>query len=240
MNPTQLYTELFVPNFLNPASITDLNNQLDEVIKNKTRFLVLKGSETVFCNGLDLKWVTNHPNGNYAPEMAAYATFLKKLQTESFISIAAVSGAVSGGGLGLVCACDHVIATEDSTFSLPEGLLGIIPGIILPSLLNRILPYRIKTMVLTGKKYPASIAKEWDIVNEVVAPHQMEATIQNNINTMKSCKINAVGDIKKMLYNHTIDKDQLGLNGINNLINKLKEPEVYDRLKNLVEFMDEE
>ena len=95
--------------------------------------------------------------------MQKYASFLKKIQTEKFISISLVCGSVSGGGLGIVCASDYVIVEDSSTFSLPEGLLGLIPGMILPSLLNRISPQQIKKMVFTGKKYPASFALDCGI-----------------------------------------------------------------------------
>jgi enoyl-CoA hydratase/carnithine racemase len=68
--------------------------------------------------------------------------------------------------MGVVCACDYVIANTDSEFSLPEGLLGLIPGMIMPSLLNRLTPQQIKKMVLTGKGYKAEIAMEWGFDDE--------------------------------------------------------------------------
>ncbi len=240
MNPTQPYKKLIVPALLNPESIKGLNQQLDEIIKNKTRFAVIKGSEKVFCNGLDLKWVTNNPGGDYANEMAAYATFLKRLQTENIISIAVITGNVSGGGMGIVCACDHVIATPSTSYSLPEGLLGFIPGIIMPALLNRLSPARIKSMVLTGKAYPSATALEWGIIDKIEEEANLEVSLTTSLTEMKSSKIGAVGEIKKMLYNSHLDKDNLGKLGLDNLLSKLNDPEIFERLKDLVEFMDEE
>jgi enoyl-CoA hydratase/carnithine racemase len=135
-----LIKEINIPPLLNPESISDLTQQLNALEKENTRFVVLKGGDTVFCNGLDLRWVAHNQSGSYMKEMQEYGDFLKKLQTGKCIIISIVKGKASGGGMGIVCASDYVLATTGSEFSLPEGLLGLIPGMILPSLLNRLSP----------------------------------------------------------------------------------------------------
>ena len=231
--------EITIPALLNPQSIAELTKQLTEAEKDDTRFVVLKGSETVFCNGLDLKWVANNTGGNYMKEMQEYGAFLKKLQTGSFISIAVVTGTASGGGMGLVCACDHVIADEASTFALPEGLLGLIPGMIMPALLNRLSPQHIKKMVLTGAYYPSKTAAEWNIVDDVVAKNNLQDGTTKAISSMKNCKKGPVGDVKQLLYISNINKDELAQNGMNILAAKLNDPEISERLSNLAEFMED-
>ncbi|MFI5142035.1 MAG: enoyl-CoA hydratase/isomerase family protein [Bacteroidia bacterium] len=231
--------EINIPSFLNPQSISDLTKQLSEAENDSNiRFVILKGSESIFCNGLDLKWVAQNAGGNYMNEMQEYGAFLKKLQTGSFISIAVVSGAASGGGMGIVCACDHVIAEENSTYALPEGLLGLIPGMIMPALLNRLSPQRIKKMVLTGTNYPSKIAHEWGIADDVVAKVSLEAATTKAISSMKNCKKDPVGDVKHLLYTANINKDELAQLGMNILAAKLNEPEISERLINLAEFME--
>jgi enoyl-CoA hydratase/carnithine racemase len=231
--------EISIPPFLNPQSIRELSDQLSEAEKDDTRFLVLKGSETIYCNGLDLKWVAANAGGDYMKEMREYGEFLKKLQTGSFISIALVKGAASGGGMGIVCACDHVIADETSTFALPEGLLGLIPGMIMPALLNRLSPQRIKKMVLTGKNYTAEIALEWGISDEVVKTDRLQDALTKAIASMKSCKKGPVGDVKQLVYKSNINKDELAQQGMNILAAKLNEPEISERLINLADFMED-
>ncbi len=234
-----LKKEINIPSFLNPESIRGLSNQLSEAEKDGTRFLVLKGSETIFCNGLDLKWVAANANGDYMKEMQEYGQFLKKLQTGSFISIAVVKGAASGGGMGIVCASDHVIADETSTFALPEGLLGLIPGMIMPALLNRLSPQCIKKMVLTGKNYPAENALQWGAIDEIVKSGDLQDATTKAISSMKNCKKGPVGDLKQLLYTANINKDELAQLGMNILAAKLNEPEISERLINLAEFMED-
>ncbi|MES2133597.1 MAG: enoyl-CoA hydratase/isomerase family protein [Bacteroidota bacterium] len=239
MNQT-LYKEINIPPLLNPESIRSLSEQITSAENSEVRFLILKGSAEIFCKGLDLKWVATNERGDYMKEMQEYGEFLKKLQTGKCISIAVVSGEVSGGGMGIVCACDHVISTESATFSLPEGLLGLIPGMILPSLLNRISPLRIKKMVLTGQKYPAAKAYEWEIADDVTKADDLDSAITKAISSMKSCKREPVGDIKKLLYTSNINKDELALLGMKILNAKLNEPEIRERLQDILEFMDDE
>jgi enoyl-CoA hydratase/carnithine racemase len=235
-----LYKEIQIPSLLNPESIGSLSQQITEAENSGVRFLVLKGGTDIFCNGLDLKWVAANERGDYLPDMLEYGAFLKKLQTGKCISIAIVAGSAFGGGMGIVCACDHVIATETALFSLPEGLLGLIPGMILPSLLNRISPLRIKKMVLTGQKYSAAKAMEWDIADEVAKDEESEAALLKAMAGMKSCKKESVGDIKKLLYTSHIHKDELASMGMNMLNTRLNEPEIRERLQDILDFMSDE
>ena len=229
--------EIIIPPFLNPKSIGYLSQQITKAENENVSFLILKGSDSVFCEGLDLKWVTDNQNQNYYKEMQEYASCLKKLQTGKFISIAVVSGSASGGGMGIVCAADHVIATESSSFSLPEGLLGLIPGMILPALLNKLNRTIIKKMVLTGQKYTATKALEWGIADEIVKTDGIQKAIENAVKSMRSCKRDAVGDIKTMLYNTNYSKDELSEKGMQLLLTKLNDAEIKERLTDLSEFL---
>ncbi|MCF8465184.1 MAG: enoyl-CoA hydratase/isomerase family protein [Flavobacteriales bacterium] len=233
--------EIEVPALLNPASIDFLNQKLVEAEEKQLRFILLKGSsEAVFCNGLDLRWVTENENGNYMPHMQAYGAFLKKLQTGKFISIAYVRGSAAGGGMGIVCACDHVIADSKSEFSLPEGLLGLIPGMILPALLHRLTPLQVKKMVLMGGKFSMDTVKNWQLIEDFVSTaEEAQLALSNVFDTYRSCKIDSVGAIKELVYNSNMDKDLLAQNGMDILIAKLNEPEISDRLKAIAEFMED-
>jgi len=141
--------------------------------------------------------------------------------------------------MGIVCACDHVIAEENSTFALPEGLLGLIPGMIMPALLNRLSPQRIKKMVLTGTNYTSKIAHDWGIVDDVVTKATLQDATTKAISSMKNCKKDPVGDVKQLLYNSQINKDELAQLGMNILAVKLNEPEISVRLINLAEFKED-
>lgn len=233
----QMNKTIHIPNVLNPESINDLNHQLSVLENEETRFIILKGSETIFCNGLDLHWVANNTTGDYSEGMQAYADFLKKLQTINAVTIAIVEGKASGGGMGIVCACDAVIAANGAGFALPEGLFGLIPGMIMPALLNKMLPQHVKKMVLVPKSYSAEVAEKWGIVDEIVTKENIETKITELIQSMKYCKQNSVGDIKNMLYDAAYNKDALAKTGMDILSARLNQEDIKERLQDIVAFM---
>lgn len=47
-------------------------------------------------------------------------------------TICLMNGSAMGGGFGLVCACDYVIATKQAHATLSEVKLGVIPAVISP------------------------------------------------------------------------------------------------------------
>ena len=233
------YYTIQVPALLNPVSIALLIKEVNQAEEQGARFIVLQGGEECFCRGLDLRWVTQHTGQDFLPEMQPYAALLKKLQTGNFIAIAIVKGEAAGGGLGLVCACDYVIANPTSTYSLPEGLLGLIPGMILPALTNKIQPSVIKKMVFTGKKHTSAQALGYQIIDEIVNENELEKSLNAAISTLKHCKQDSVAAIKQLTYNSHLSKDELAVLGMQVLSGKLNETEVQERLQNLVEFMED-
>jgi enoyl-CoA hydratase/carnithine racemase len=231
------YQEIVLPAVLNPASIAALNEQLSVCEAAAERFVVLKGDKGVFCNGLDLSWVAGNEGNAAIQEMQQFALFLKKLQCGNFISISYVNGSASGGGMGIVCASDYVISDETGSFALPEGLLGLIPGMILPSLLNRLNSQKIKKMVFSGKAYSAALALEMGIVDELVKDRSVSEAINEAIKTMSACKPGSVVDLKQMLYEKELGKDVLSAKGMALLKQRLDDPEIKQRIKDLSDFL---
>ncbi len=63
-------------------------------------------------------------------------------------SAALVTGPVLGGGVGVVAACDVVVATPGATFGLPELVFGLIPGAIAPAMLGRLTAGDVRRLAL--------------------------------------------------------------------------------------------
>jgi enoyl-CoA hydratase len=67
--------------------------------------------------------------------------------------IAAVNGHVRAGGLGLIGACDLVVAGPASTFALTEARIGVAPSIISLTLLPKLSPRAAGRYFVTGEKF---------------------------------------------------------------------------------------
>ncbi|NIM68980.1 MAG: enoyl-CoA hydratase [Xanthomonadales bacterium] len=93
--------------------------------------------------------------------------------------IAAVNGYALGGGLELAMACHLRIASSTALLGLPEVKLALLPGYggtqRLPRLVGR---GKALMMMLTGEPVTAAEALASGLVNRVVEPDELEATVQ--------------------------------------------------------------
>jgi enoyl-CoA hydratase/carnithine racemase len=92
--------------------------------------------------------------------------------------IAAIQGLAFGGGLELAMAADMRIASSTAAFAMPEVTIGTLPGWggtqRLPDLIGTA---RAKQMIFTGARIDAETAERWGLVNEVVAPADLEERV---------------------------------------------------------------
>ncbi|MEO6575885.1 MAG: enoyl-CoA hydratase/isomerase family protein, partial [Polyangiaceae bacterium] len=128
-----------VPPLLTVEFAHALTHALAEAAANPAvRVVVFVGRDAgVFSRGLDLEAVVS---GKISADagLAAVAECLKALHAFEKPKLAVVRGVAIGGGLGLAAACDWVLASEASTFAIPELLWGFVPAAILPLLIRRV------------------------------------------------------------------------------------------------------
>jgi enoyl-CoA hydratase/carnithine racemase len=83
--------------------------------------------------------------------------------------IARIDGYALGAGLELAAACDLRVASENSTFGMPEVAIGI-PSVVEAALLPKLIGYgRARRLCLTGETIDAAEAHAWGLV-DAVAP----------------------------------------------------------------------
>ncbi|WP_193368709.1 carnitinyl-CoA dehydratase [Pelagibius marinus] len=82
--------------------------------------------------------------------------------------IAAVDGMAVGGGFELALSADLILATEETTFALPEIRAGTLADAATVKLPKR-MPYHIAMdLLLTGRWMDAAEAQRWGLVNEIL------------------------------------------------------------------------
>ena len=114
--------------------------------------------------------------------------------------IAAVNGMAVGGGFELVMSADLVVAADHATFFLPEAAVGMIPDagtVRLPKLL----PKPVATEVLiAGRRISAAEALRFGLVNEVVAPSELQEAARamaDRIADLAPLAVTAILDIRR-------------------------------------------
>jgi enoyl-CoA hydratase/carnithine racemase len=92
--------------------------------------------------------------------------------------ITQVHGFAFGGGLELALGGDLAVAAESTVMGLVETKRGMIPGGGGTQLLPRLVgPFRAKELVLTGRRFSATEAAAWGLVNYVVADDELPARV---------------------------------------------------------------
>ncbi|MFG2716106.1 enoyl-CoA hydratase-related protein [Streptomyces goshikiensis] len=156
-------------NSLTAEDVALLRDALERAAADpRTRAVVLEGSGGSLCTGMDLAELSADDDADAGGE---FFDLLRRLTEIPVTVVAAVDGRAVGGGVGLAAACDLVIATERSSFSLPEALWGLLPCNILPFLVRRVGFQRAYAMTLSTASVSAADARLSGLVDEVEGPH---------------------------------------------------------------------
>ncbi|HIL20195.1 MAG TPA: gamma-carboxygeranoyl-CoA hydratase [Candidatus Thioglobus sp.] len=197
-----------VHNAFDEAMIARLSEVFDELSERKDVIaLVLRGSGKSFSAGADLNWMKRAATFSQEQNQAdalGLASMLDKLNRLPKLTIACVQGAAMGGGMGLVCCCDIVIADNTAKFSLSEVKLGLIPATISPYVLAAIGMRQARRYFQTGERFGVEQAHKIGLVH-IAAEDQddMSGQLQGILKEVKSNGPLAVAEAKRLCLDFT-------------------------------------
>lgn len=169
-----------VPETLTLASLEALDASLEEALADRDATVwVLVGGPHVFCRGMDLASAFS-AQADIAAALRRFAGCLSRIRRSPRPTMAVVLGEALGGGVGLAAACDLVIASQDATFGLPEALFGLLPGAVMPVLLERMPPQKARLLALSGVTRRAEWAQAHGLVDEVVPSADLPRGIERS------------------------------------------------------------
>lgn len=162
------------------------------------RVLLLEGEGGQFCEGMDLNLASSTPSDVQAG-IHQYAQVVLAMREAPQTIVGLIDGVVRAGGVGLVAACDLVLATETSTFGLPEIHLGLLPAMVMPLLLERMPPQKARRWILTGQTLQATEALHLGLVDTVVAnTQQLDKQLRQDMRQLLRAKPQSVAQLKTM------------------------------------------
>src|SRR5258707_4616592 len=127
-------------NAIDPPLAASLLEALEWLANDpKLRVLVLLGNGRTFCAGLDLKAMMATMAGSFEAnyeDALTLAKLLHRLHTMPVPTLAVVPRAAIGLRVGLVAACDVVLASDLAAFRFSEGPLRVISGLLSPHVLS--------------------------------------------------------------------------------------------------------
>jgi enoyl-CoA hydratase/3-hydroxyacyl-CoA dehydrogenase len=163
-------------NSLAPQVIAELGRIWEHVeAEDSIRALILASANPMlFCAGADIKAFTQMDAQSGAALLQETHALLRRMESSSTVTIAAVNAVAFGGGCELAMACDVRIAAQSASFGQPEINLGIIPGFGGTQRLPRLVgTARALELNLTGDPISADEAFEIGLVNRVVPDHEL-------------------------------------------------------------------
>jgi methylglutaconyl-CoA hydratase len=166
------------------ALTSDLIGELSDAVKQvaasrEARVLALAAEGPAFCAGMDLGEMQQRAAQNEAASLwlrdaRVYRDLLVSLFELPIPTVAVVQGSALAGGLGLVLACDIVIAAESARFSLPEPRRGITAAIVTPFLIYRIGPGAAGYVLLSGRMFSAEECLRLGLCHELALDGELE------------------------------------------------------------------
>ncbi len=137
------------------------------------RAAVIDGEGPHFCAGLDLSELKERDAGQGMQHSRLWHAALDLVERGPVPVVAALHGAVVGGGLELASACHIRVADSTTFYALPEGSRGIFVGgggsVRIPKLIG---VARMTDMMMTGRVYNAEDGERAGFAQYLVAEGQ--------------------------------------------------------------------
>lgn len=161
--------------------LDDLAHRHGQPLAERPHVLLLRAEGRHFCAGADLNWMRNQLNGDFDPtsfeknreDARVLARLMQALDELPFPTVALVQGAAYGGALGLLCACDIVLASDDARFCLSEVSLGLVPAVISPYVVRAMGMRQARRYMLSAEPFDAITACRLNVAHRLCAPEQL-------------------------------------------------------------------
>jgi len=163
-----------------------------------TRVVVLDGAGPVFCAGGDIAEFSASEGGDRARADAKGLVDLLAAMTACPVPIVArVHGAAYGGGVGLLCAADIVVAAEGTAFSLSEARLGLVPAVVGPYVFAALGVREAMARMLLATPFEVEDALRCGLVHRAVPADDLAAATDDVVGSLLRGAPGALAAIKR-------------------------------------------
>lgn len=188
-------------NALSAALVEQLTQALTQAgADDAVRAVEVTHTGSTFCAGADL---TETSQGGMKAGATRVLTLLREIVALRKPVVASIDGHVRAGGLGLVGACDIVLAGPASTFAFSEVRLGLAPAMISLTTLPRMEPRAASRYYLTGETFDAATAARIGLITEAVG--DIDAGTLAALDALRACSPQGLRETKLLLTAGILD-----------------------------------
>jgi methylglutaconyl-CoA hydratase len=161
------------------------------------RVVVLDHTGRVFCSGMDLAEAAG--GGSESQGVREFPELLELIWSSPKPVVAVVRGPARAGGVGLLAACDIVVAGSSATFAFSEVRLGLVPAVISAVVLPRMVPHVAHRLMLTGRAFDAEAAAGGGLVDLVVPDADVDGELRAQLVELTAGAPSALAETKRLL-----------------------------------------
>jgi methylglutaconyl-CoA hydratase len=211
---TTIHNAVAIVQFGHPASNSfprELLNRLTSEINtlsthSDVSVIVLQSEgEKVFCSGAsfdELLAIQNEEQG--AEFFSGFAHLINAMRNCTKLIIGRVQGKAVGGGVGIVAACDYVLATPQSDIKLSELSIGIGPFVIEPAVSRKIGKTAMTEISLAAHEWKsAGWAFENKLFSEIHPVEELDNAVANFAQKLSLYNPEALAEMKKIIWEGT-------------------------------------
>jgi len=193
-----------IHNAFNEVMILELIDCFSAINEDKeVRVVVLRGKGKSFCAGADLNWMRDVAQYSYDEnlnESLQLSNCFYSIYTCRKPTIAVVHGAAIGGANGLLAACDIALCEDETTFSLSEVKIGVIPACISPYILKRVGEFGARELMLSGRRIKGMEAEKMQLVNQSLPADNLEKHLAETIKLLLTSGPSAMSQCKNLIF----------------------------------------
>ena len=184
----------------------DLAEALEEAGSDRNvRVVIITGAGRAFCAGGDITFMAElmqrRDSEEFSRILGAGRRVILAIRQMTKPVIASINGPASGAGCNLALACDLRVASNTATFSQSFAKVGLHPDwggtYFLPRLVT---PNKACELFFLGEAIDAAEAMRLGIVNQVVAPEDLEAATLQLAERLRAAPPIALAAAKHAVY----------------------------------------
>lgn len=197
------------PDKLN-AFIGHMRRDLAEALEHAgsdrgVKVVIITGAGRAFCSGGDIAFMAElmerRDSDEFSRILGAGRRVITAIRSMTKPVLASINGPAAGAGFNLALACDLRIASSNATFTQSFVKVGLHPDwggtYFLPRLVS---PNKACEMFFLGESIDAAEALRLNIVNQVVAPDELETSTLQLAERLRAAPSIAVAAAKQAIY----------------------------------------
>jgi len=166
------------------------------------RAIVVTGRGKAFSAGADLAEMRKAAEGGQEAnqrDALELGRMFHRIAGSTKPVVACVNGPAIGGGVGLMAACDVVVAARSAFFQFSEVRLGLVPAVISPFCVARLGAATARRLFLTGERFGADDALRYGLVDVVADDGALDEAVRTVTDQLLLAGPTALAEAKALI-----------------------------------------